>query len=151
MFIPLPLNLPPYPTKIQEDGDKLLIYDELRKRRLVLTPEEWVRQQWIQHLIHHKKYPRSLIKIEGGMRLNEMRRRTDLVVFNTLGEKILLAEFKSPHVKITQATFEQIAHYNSVHRIPLLLVSNGMQHYYSRIRFEHGDFEFLPDLPDYEG
>src|SRR5690606_688394 len=107
------------------------------------------RQHWVQHLIGEKKYPRSLIHIEGGLRLNDMRRRSDLVIYNTYGNKILLAEFKSPHVKITQAAFEQIARYNSVHRIPLLLVSNGLQHYYSRINFDQGDFEFLPDLPDY--
>jgi len=149
MFVPMPLNLPTYPAKIHEDGGKLFIFDELRKKNLVLTPEEWVRQHWIQHLIREKKYPRSLIRIEGGLLLNEMRRRSDLVVYDTRGNKILLAEFKSPNVKITQAAFEQIARYNSIHRIPLLLVSNGLQHYYSHIDFDHERFEFLPELPNY--
>lgn len=149
MFAPIPLNLPAYPAKIHEDSGKLFIFDELRKKNLVLTPEEWVRQHWIQHLIREKNYPRSLIRIEGGLVLNDMRRRSDLVVYNTRGNKILLAEFKSPNVKITQAAFEQIARYNSVHRIPLLLVSNGLQHYYSRIDFDRERFEFLPDLPNY--
>jgi len=149
MFTPIPLNLPAYAAKIQRDGTKLYIFDELRKKQLALTPEEWVRQHWVQHLIHAKRYPRSLIKIEGGLIVNDMQRRSDLVIYNTSGDKILLAEFKAPSVRITQAAFEQIARYNMVHRIPLLLVSNGMQHYYCRIHFEKGTFEFLPDLPDY--
>lgn len=149
MFAPIPLNLPAYPAKLRENSGKLFIFDELRKKHLVLTPEEWVRQHWVHHLIREKKYPRTLIHVEGGLRLNTMARRSDLIVYNTQGEKILLAEFKSPHVKITQAAFEQIARYNSVHRIPLLLVSNGLQHYYCRIHFDRNDFEFLPHLPDY--
>lgn len=149
MFTPIPLNLPAYAAKIQQNGSKLFIFDGLRKKRLELTPEEWVRQHWIQHLIHAKGYPKSLIQIEGGLSLNGMPRRSDLVVYDTSGNKILLAEFKAPSVKITQAVFEQIARYNTVHRIPLLLVSNGLQHYYCRIRFQEGNFEFLADLPAY--
>ncbi len=150
MFAPIPLNLPAYPAKIRQEGDKLFIFDELRRKQLVLTPEEWVRQHWIHHLINAKRYPKSLIKIEGGMTLNEMRRRSDLVVYDTRGSKILLAEFKAPSIKITQKAFEQIANYNSVHRIPFLLVSNGLQHYYCRVHFEHRSVEFLEDLPDFQ-
>lgn len=149
MFTPIPLNLPAYAAKIQREGTKLFIFDELRKKQLVLTPEEWVRQHWVQHLIRAKRYPKALIKIEGGLRFNDMRRRSDLVIYDTYGNKILLAEFKAPSVKITQAAFEQIARYNKVHRIPFLLVSNGLQHYYCRIDFEQERFEFLADLPDY--
>lgn len=149
MFTPIPLNLPAYAANIRRDGTKLLIFDELRKKQLVLTPEEWVRQHWVHHLIHGKRYPRSLIKIEGGLTLNNMPRRSDLIIYDTLGNKILLAEFKAPTVKITQAAFEQIARYNMVHRVPLLLVSNGLCHYYCRIHFEEERYEFLTDLPEY--
>lgn len=150
MFTPTPLNLPAYAANIRRDGTKLLIFDQLRKKQLVLTPEEWVRQHWIHHLVHGKGYPRSLIKIEGGLSVNSMHRRSDLVIYNTQGNKILLAEFKAPTVKITQAAFEQIARYNMVHRVPLLLVSNGLHHYYCRIHFEEDRFEFLAELPDYQ-
>ncbi|SFC54232.1 Type I restriction enzyme R protein N terminus (HSDR_N) [Parapedobacter composti] len=149
MFTPIPLNLPAYPARIQRAGTRLFIFDELRRKQLVLTPEEWVRQHWVHHLISAKKYPRALIKLEGGLKLHDMPRRSDLVIYNNLGNKILLAEFKAPSVKITQAAFEQIARYNSVHRIPLLLVSNGLEHYYCRIHFAEGRVEFLADLPDY--
>ncbi|MGV3761039.1 type I restriction enzyme HsdR N-terminal domain-containing protein [Parapedobacter sp.] len=150
MFTPTPLNLPAYPANIQRDGTKLLIFDELRKKQLVLTPEEWVRQHWVNHLIHAKRYPRSLIKLEGGLTLHSMPRRSDLVVHDTRGNKILLAEFKAPTVGITQAAFEQIARYNMVYRVPLLLVSNGLQHFYCRIHFDENRFEFLAELPDYQ-
>src|SRR5690606_14210985 len=150
MFTPIPLNLPAYAAKIQQNGTKLYIFDELRRKQLVLTPEEWVRQHWVHHLIRAKRCPKALIKLEGGLKVNTMPRRSDLVVFDTGGNKILLAEFKAPSVKITQAAFEQIARYNSVPRIPLLLVSNGLQHYYCRIDIERHSFEFLSDLPDFD-
>src|SRR5690606_1660991 len=117
-----------YGAKIQQDGKRVYIFDELRKKQLVLTPEEWVRQHWVQYLVHIKHYPKPLIQLEGGLTLNNMPRRSDLIVYDHNGNKILLAEFKAPSVKITQATFEQISRYNTVHRIPLLLVSNGLQH-----------------------
>lgn len=151
MFHPTPLHLPPYAAKITEDKGRFFIFDELRKKNLVLTPEEWVRQHWVQHLVREKKYPKSLIKLEGGLVLNSLQKRSDLLIYNTAGDKILLAEFKAPHVKITQAVFEQIANYNTIHRIPILLVSNGLQHYYCRIDFEAKRYTFLDELPQYEG
>jgi len=149
MFEPIPLNLPSYSSKITQKLDKLFIFDELRKKDLVLTPEEWVRQHWVHYLHKHKGYPKSLMHIEVGLKLNTLRKRSDLLVFNNKGEKILLAEFKSPTVKITEKVFQQIANYNSVHKIPLLVVSNGIKHYYCRIHFEENRFEFLPELPNY--
>jgi hypothetical protein len=89
------------------------------------------------------------MRIEGGMAIQGLQRRTDLVVYNNEGHKILLAEFKAPGVKINQKTFEQISNYNSQHKIPLLLVSNGLEHYYCRIDFENNGFVFLEELPNY--
>jgi len=149
MFEPIPLNLPAYPSKITKKTNKLFIFDELRKKDLVLTPEEWVRQHWINYLHVHKNYPKSLMQIEGGLKLNTLQKRSDLLIYNSLGEKILLAEFKAPSVKITEKAFQQVANYNSIHKIPLLLVSNGIQHHYCRIDFEQNSFEFLADLPAY--
>lgn len=149
MFTPIPLNLPTYAAKIRREGGKVYIVDEVRKKLLILTPEEWVRQHWVHYLIQTKHYPRSLIRLEGGLRLNGMKRRSDLVVYDPGGAKLLLAEFKAPSVKITQAAFEQIARYNMVYRVPLLLVSNGLQHFYCRIHFDDDRFEFLTELPDY--
>lgn len=150
MFEPIPLNLPPYPSKITKKQDKLFIFDALRKKELVLTPEEWVRQHWINYLHIHKKYPKALMQSEGGLVLNTLQKRSDLLIFNTKGEKILLAEFKAPTVKITEKVFQQVANYNSIHKIPLLLVSNGIEHHYCKIDFSTNSFEFLAELPDYE-
>lgn len=91
------------------------------------------------------------MKIEGGLKLNSLQKRSDLIVYNRSGNKILLAEFKAPTVKISENTFHQIANYNIVHKIPLLLVSNGIEHYYCRINFEEESFSFLADLPEFEG
>nr|WP_262918315.1 type I restriction enzyme HsdR N-terminal domain-containing protein [Mucilaginibacter straminoryzae] len=144
-----PLNLPPYPFKIRDDGSRLLLFDEIRKKELVLTPEEWVRQHFVQYLINQKGYPKTLIKLEGGLKLNGLAKRSDIVVYNSLGEKILLVECKAPGVKIDQQVFDQAARYNMVHRLPLLAVTNGLSHYYCRIDFSEERYAFLPELPAY--
>lgn len=149
MFKGTPLNLPAYPFQLRKENNKVYIFDELRKKYLLVTPEEWVRQHWIQFLINQKGYPKTLIQSEGGLKLNDLQKRTDLVVFNNLGERILIAEFKAPLVKITQQTFDQIARYNFIHKVPLLLVSNGLNHYYCKINFENSSYEFLEDLPEF--
>jgi len=144
-----PLNLPPYPFKITDENGQLFLFDEIRKKEVVLTPEEWVRQHFVQYLIREKNYPRSLIRLEGGLRLHGRARRSDIVVFNNQGEKVLMVECKAPSVKITQSVFDQIARYNMVHRIGLLAVTNGLQHYYCRIDHENERFDFIESLDSY--
>lgn len=144
-----PLELPPYPFKISEKGGQFIIFDPIRKKELVLTPEEWVRQHFVQFLINQKKYPRGLIRLEGGHKLLGKTNRSDIVVYNSAGEKILLVECKAPSVRIDQQTFDQVARYNMVQKAPLLAVTNGLEHYYCRIHFEKGEFTFLGELPDY--
>ena len=143
------LNLPPYPFKISDKDGQLTLFDETRKKHIVITPEEWVRQHFVQYLINQKKYPKTLIKLEGGLRLNGMAKRSDIVVFNTSGEKILMVECKAPSVSINQKVFDQIARYNMTHQIALLAVTNGLEHYYCRIDFENNTYKFIEDLPDY--
>ncbi len=145
-----PLNLPPYPFKISDDNGQLTLFDEIRKKHLIITPEEWVRQHFVQYLINQKKYPKTLIKLEGGLRLHGMAKRTDIVVFNNAGDKILMIECKAPAVAINQKVFDQIARYNMTHKIALLAVSNGLQHYYCRIDFENQAYKFIPELPTYD-
>jgi hypothetical protein len=144
-----PLNLPPHPFKITDDNGKLTLFDELRKRTIIITPEEWVRQHFVQYLIKHKNYPKTLIKLEGGLKLNGLAKRTDIVVFNSIGERILLVECKAPSVNITQATFDQAARYNMVHKVRFMAVTNGLQHYYCSIDFKNESYNFLAELPDY--
>lgn len=149
MFKPTPLNLPPYPFKITEKEGVYFIFDEIRKKHLVLTPEEWVRQHFIQHLLATKNFPSTLLQIEGGLSLNQTRKRSDILVYNKLGEKIMVIECKAPSIAITQATFDQAARYNSVYKANWLAVTNGLNHYYAKIDHTNGKFLFVEELPDY--
>lgn len=148
-FTPRPLNLPPYPFKITLKEARHFIFDEIRKKHLVLTPEEWVRQHFIQYLIIEKKFPRTLIQIEGGLNLNRLQKRTDIVIFNNEGQRIMVIECKAPSVKISQATFDQAARYNSVHKTRWLAVTNGLMHCYARIDHQEEKFQFVKELPEY--
>jgi hypothetical protein len=145
-----PLNLPPYPFKITDENGVLSLFDEIRKRNIIITPEEWVRQHFVQYLIGHKKYPKSLLKLEGGHKLYGKQKRSDIIAFDSTGAKVLLVECKAPGVVITQKVFDQIARYNMVHKIGLLAVTNGLQHFYCKINFEQHNYLFIEELPDYQ-
>lgn len=142
------LNLPQYPIKLKEEEGKAYIFDTIRKKYLILTPEEWVRQNFIQYLIQDKNYPASLIEIEKGLKLNELQKRADALIYKGSKPSVLI-EFKAPKVKITQGVFEQIGRYNSIFKVPYLIVSNGLEHYCARIDFEQNSFEFLEGVPIY--
>lgn len=151
MFDPIQLNLPEYPFRLKQENNTNYIFDEIRKKFLVLTPEEWVRQHLIQFLIQKKKYPRSLIKLEGGLKLNSLQKRSDILLFNKYGEKIMLVECKAPSVKVSQDTFDQVARYNFIHRVKYIVVSNGLHHFCTEIDFEKGSYRFLEEIPEYSG
>jgi hypothetical protein len=144
-----PLNLPPYPFKLSEQNSQLFIFDEIRKKNILLTPEEWVRQHIVQYLVQYKKYPKTLIKLEGGLKVHSMPKRSDIVAFNSNGVRLLMVECKAPDVSINQNVFDQIARYNITHKVPLLMVSNGLHHYYCRIDIASKTYQFIEDLPDY--
>ena len=149
MDLLVPLQLPPYPFKIADQNGQLILFDVIRKKNIVLTPEEWVRQHFVQYLIQQKHYPKTLIKLEGGHKLHGMAKRSDIVVYNPAAEKILLVECKATSITIDQKTFDQVARYNMVHKVNLLAVTNGLQHYYCRIDFENQAYKFIDELPDY--
>jgi len=143
------LNLPEYSFKIRTVGGKTSIFDSLRKKYVRLTPEEWVRQNFVQFLIAEKKYSPSLIAVEAGVKVNNNPQRADLVIFDRSGNPLLVAEFKAPEVKISQQTFDQIVRYNMQLKVPFLIVSNGMQHYCCRINYAENSYAFLPEIPDF--
>ena len=149
-FTPTALNLPEHAFRITLKEEQYYIFDEIRKKHLVLTPEEWVRQHFIQYLVKVKGFPKSLIQIEGGLSLNRLQKRTDIVIFNTQGERIMVIECKAPKIKITQATFDQAARYNSVHKTRWLVVTNGLRHCYAQIDHIAEKFLFIPELPQYQ-
>ncbi|WP_019987111.1 type I restriction enzyme HsdR N-terminal domain-containing protein [Rudanella lutea] len=144
------LNLPPFGHKISEIDGKAHIFDELRRKYVRLTPEEWVRQHMIHLLLSHYRYPKALIRCEGGLLLNQRQKRTDLLVFDREGQPFLLVECKAPHVPINQSVFDQIARYNHVHRAPYLIVTNGLMHYCCCIDHETDAVTFLDDFPPFD-
>ena len=144
------LNLPTYSFRIKDEGEKKLIFDEVRKKFLILTPEEWVRQNFIKFLILEKKYPASLMAIEAGLKINQNQFRTDLLIYDRLGKPLLVVEFKAPHIKISQDTFDQIARYNIKFQVPYLIVSNGLSHYCCQVDPKKDNYYFLKDIPEYD-
>tara|TARA_R110002049_G_scaffold30211_3_gene102740 strand:+ start:7782 stop:8225 length:444 start_codon:yes stop_codon:yes gene_type:complete len=143
------LNLPNYKFRLKSNENKTLIFDNLRKKYMVLTPEEWVRQHYVQFLIEEKKYPTSLIALEKQLTINNRKKRTDILVFNAEGKPDIIVECKAPQIKITQATFDQIARYNLKLKANFLIVTNGLQHFYCKMDFENETYIFLKDIPDY--
>ena len=144
------LNLPHYKFRLKSNENKILIFDNLRKKYMVLTPEEWVRQHFVQFLIEEKKYPISLIALEKQLTINNRKKRTDILVFNKEGNHEIIVECKAPKIKITQATFDQIARYNLKLKANYLIVTNGLDHFYCKMDFENETYIFLKDIPDYK-
>ena len=144
------LNLPNYKFKLKSNENKTLIFDNLRKKYMVLTPEEWVRQHFVQFLIEEKNYPPSLIAIEKQVLVNNLKKRSDILVFNKEGNPDIIVECKAPKIKITQATFDQIARYNSTLNANFLVVTNGLNHFYCKMDFENETYIFLKEIPDYK-
>ena len=143
------LNLPIYSIKLKKEGSKTLVFDPIRKKHIVLTPEEWVRQNFIQFLIEGKNYPASLMAIEMEIDLLNTKKRCDIVLYNTKGLPHMIVECKAPSIKISQEAFDQIARYNMTLKTDLLVVTNGMQHYVCIIDHQNKRYDFLKEIPNY--
>lgn len=141
------LNFPESKFKLKEEGGKLYILDPSRRKYIMLTPEEWVRQNCLHYLRDVKKYPISLLAVEKGIRINNQNLRYDIVAYNKKAKPILLVECKAPEVKIDQTTFDQIAVYNLELNVPFLLVTNGIDHYCCVADFENKRYQFLKEVP----
>ncbi len=144
------LNFPTYPFRFKNSENKRLIFDQIRKIFVVFQPEEWVRQNCIQYLIQEKKYPISLINVEKELKLNNLKKRYDIVVFNSDGTIHLIVECKSPKININQSTFDQISRYNMALKASYLMVTNGINHYYCQMDFKEERYQFLKDIPEYK-
>ncbi|GAA4757405.1 MULTISPECIES: type I restriction enzyme HsdR N-terminal domain-containing protein [Flavobacterium] len=143
------LNFPSYSFRFKNNENKVAIFDEIRKKFMILTPEEWVRQNVVRFLLEEKKYSKSYINVEKLIKINDLNKRYDIVVFQPNGEIFLLIECKAPEVQITQQTFDQIARYNLVLNAQYLMVTNGLNHYFCQMDFENEKYNFLKELPDY--
>jgi Type I restriction enzyme R protein N terminus (HSDR_N) len=143
----LQLNFPTYSFRFKNNENNRLIFDSIRKKFVVLTPEEWVRQHVIQFLVHEKNISTSHIAVEKQLLLNDTIKRYDLVVFDRDGGIELIVECKAPNISISQETFDQIARYNLVTKAKYLMVTNGKDHYFCQMDYENSEFAFLPDFP----
>lgn len=143
------LQFPTYEFRFKNRENKLLIFDIIRKKFVVLTPEEWVRQHVVHHLVYDHNIPWSLINVEKQIKVNETTKRFDVVAFRSDGSIFLIVECKSPQINISQATFDQIARYNLAMQSQYLMVTNGLDHYFCRIDSEAGRYDFLKNLPPY--
>lgn len=143
------LNFPTYSFRFKNSENKVAIFDEIRKKFVILTPEEWVRQHVVRYLLEEKKYSKSYINVEKMITINGMTKRYDIVVFHPDGSIFVLIECKAPEVPITQITFDQIARYNMVLQANYLMVTNGLHHYFCQMDFESERYNFLRDLPEY--
>jgi type I site-specific restriction-modification system R (restriction) subunit len=141
------LNLPNYEFRFNLKGEKTYIFDVVRKRFVLLTPEEWVRQNFIQYLISEKKYPQSLMAVEKQISMYGKLFRFDLLVYRKNGQPLLVAEFKAPEVKISQETFDQVVRYNMTLKVKHVVVSNGMQHFACEIDYEQNSYKYLEQVP----
>lgn len=148
MYFPT-LNLPPADLRISRKNNIIFIYDPLRKKDIILTPEEYVRQNFVSWIINSLHYPKSIIANEIGISLNGTKKRCDTVVFNSSGNPLMIIEYKAPNITINQNVFDQIVRYNMTLRAKYLVVSNGINHFCCKIDYSKGNYVFQKKIPDY--
>ena len=144
------LNLPDFEFRFKKQDDRLYIFDAFRNKFVILTPEEWVRQNVLEYLVQIKNYPRLWIAVEKEIDINGLKRRYDALVFNKNEDVLLLIELKAPKVKVDEKVFNQILAYNYIIKAPFLLVSNGINHYSAKVNFKQKKYKFLTEIPTYQ-
>lgn len=144
------LNFPSFSFRFKNSENKVSIFDAIRKKFIIITPEEWVRQHVVQFLMIEKNYPKSLLNVEKVLQVNGLRKRYDIVVYNSDGTIHILIECKAPEVPISQSTFDQIAQYNMTLQSNYLMVTNGLNHYFCQMDNENEKYQFLTELPNYQ-
>ena len=143
------LNLPKHTFRFQKEENKTYIFDDFRKKFVVLTPEEWVRQNFLMFLITDLDFPKSLISVEAGLKLFKTKKRTDIVVYNKQGVPLLIVECKAPEVAINEKVFDQIVRYNMALQVKYLIVTNGLDHYCCQLDYKKNTYHFLKSIPNY--
>lgn len=148
------LHFPEYKFTMKSVGSgqrSLKIFDKIRLKFVSLTPEEWVRQHVLTFLCEDRGYPKSLIGVEKELVFSRMSKRFDALVYNADHKPVMLIECKAPGVALDQRVFDQAARYNLVLQVPLFLLANGMELFCCRVNHLDGTYEFLPEVPDYQG
>jgi hypothetical protein len=143
------LNFPKFNYRFKSTENKVSIFDVIRKKFVVLQPEEWVRQHCVHYLMNEKTVPKSLINLEKELIINGLKKRYDIIVYNNDGSIHIIVECKAPDITIDQTTFDQIARYNLVLDATYLMVTNGINHYYCQMDYSSKQYKFLEDIPSY--
>ncbi len=143
------LNLPLYNFKIKIEKQNKLIFDTIRKKYVLLTAEEWVRQNFICYLNSEKHYPLALMALEHHQNINLRSRRSDIIIFNEQMKPFMLVECKAPGIQLSNKVFEQAAGYNFIIKANLLIITNGLKHYCCLLNHDKKTWEFLKDIPEY--
>jgi hypothetical protein len=144
------LSFPSFDYRLRNHGKITQIFDVVRRKYVALTPEEWVRQNLLHFLINYKKFPKSLIAVERKIKVNNLTKRFDVLVYNKHAKPLLMVECKAPDVAINQNSFEQIARYNMTAKVNYLVVTNGLETYFCMLNFEKNNYQFLNEIPEYE-
>jgi hypothetical protein len=145
-----PLKLPPCSLRIKEGPGGKLIFDRLRQKYVALTPEEWVRQHFVNYLTEYLHYPSGLIQVEASLRLNTMKRRADILIHDRSGQPVMVVECKAPEVKLTQPVLDQVINYNFTYGVRWVVVTNGVMHCTGKIDKIANSISMLDHVPDYE-
>lgn len=143
------LNLPSFPIRLAGTQEKPKVFDILRSKYVALTPEEWVRQHFVNYLIQHKQYPASYLANEVNLKLGGKVLRADTVLYDQQLRPLMIIEYKAPHIAISQKIFNQLFAYNLQLHATYLVVSNGLQHYCCMLTHDHEKYVFLDDIPEY--
>lgn len=145
-----PLNYPKANLNLTRKDEVIYVWDEFRKKKLKLTPEEWVRQHVLHYLVDHKNIPLTLIAAEYGIEVNQLSRRCDGVVFDRSGKPIMIIECKAPEVKISEFTLHQIAQYNFTLKVQWLVLTNGIDTVVAFINSESKSIDYVREIPSYD-
>lgn len=146
----LKLNLPDFDYRIENRNGKLFIFDAIRKKFVHLSPEEWVRQHFLHLMIKHLGYPRSLMRIESGLKYNDLQKRSDILGYDQKLMPLVLVECKAPHIPLGDKVVEQIAAYNKVCQAPLIALTNGMKTYAVLKTKGSGEFQMMREIPSHK-
>lgn len=146
----IPLNLPSFNYNVKNNDGKVLIFDIIRRKYIVLTPEEWVRQHFIHFMIGHLQYPKTLISVETGHKYNTLSKRTDIVVYNRQGKAWLIIECKAPDQPVNEGTLRQVSVYNTRIQATYIAMTNGLTHVCCAVDQDTRETTVMTHFPVYD-
>jgi len=142
------LNLPDLPVRIKRESGEDKVFDPIRKKWLLLTPEEWVRQSFLLYMNHIHHYPLSLAQTEKRLKLNNTIKRADIVFYDNLLKARVIVECKAPEIKLSKDVFEQLSRYYFALHADVLIVTNGMEHF--AFSYVNNKVKYLTEIPDFK-